>query len=58
LVLTWAWQGAEMRPLDLIKDSGNMRKYAADFFPPNFKDWKMYVGEMLITVQIAIWGTL
>ena len=58
LVLTWAWQGAEMRPLDLIKDSGNMSKYAADFFPPNFKDWKLYVSEMLITVQIAIWGTL
>lgn len=58
LVLAWAWQGAEMRPMDLIKDSGNMSKYAADFFPPNFKDWKIYVGEMLITVQIAIWGTL
>ena len=58
LVLAWAWQGSEMRPMDLIKDSGNMSKYAADFFPPNFKEWKMYVGEMLITVQIAIWGTL
>jgi phosphonate transport system permease protein len=57
-VLAWAWQGAEMRPLDLIKDSGNMSKYAADFFPPNFKDWKLYVSEMLVTVQIAIWGTL
>jgi len=58
LALAWAWQGAEMRPLDLIKDSGNMSKYAADFFPPNFKDWKLYVSEMLVTVQIAIWGTL
>ena len=58
LVLAWAWQGAEMRPLDLIKDSGNMSKYAADFFPPNFKYWKLYVSEMLVTVQIAIWGTL
>ena len=58
LVLAWAWQGAEMRPLDLIKDSGNMSKYAADFFPPSFKDWKLYVAEMLVTVQIAIWGTL
>ena len=58
LVLAWAWQGAEMRPLDLIKDSGNMSKYAADFFPPSFKDWKLYVSEMLVTVQIAIWGTL
>jgi phosphonate transport system permease protein len=35
-----------------------MSKYAADFFPPNFKDWKLYVSEMLVTVQIAIWGTL
>ena len=47
-----------MRPLDLIKDSGNMTKYAADFFPPNFRDWKLYITEMLVTVQIAIWGTL
>ena len=58
LVLAWAWQGAEMNPIDLIKDSGNMSKYAADFFPPNFRDWKLYVAEMLVTVQIAIWGTL
>lgn len=58
LVLAWAWNGAEMRPLDLIKDSGNMTKYAADFFPPNFRDWKLYIHEMLVTVQIAIWGTL
>jgi phosphonate transport system permease protein len=58
VVLAWAWQGAEIRPLDLIKDSGNMGKYAADFFPPSFKDWKLYVSEMLVTVQIAIWGTL
>jgi phosphonate transport system permease protein len=57
-ILAWAWQGSEIRPLDLIKDSGNMRKYAADFFPPNFKDWKLYISEMLVTVQIAIWGTL
>ncbi len=58
LILVWSWQGAEMRPMDLIKDSGNMGKYAADFFPPNFKDWKLYVSEMLVTVQIAVWGTL
>ena len=58
LVLAWSWEGAEMRPMDLIRDSGNMGKYAADFFPPNFKDWKLYVSEMLVTVQIAVWGTL
>ena len=58
MVLAWAWQGSEMRPWDLVRDSKNMSNYAADFFPPSFKDWKLYVTEMLVTVQIAIWGTL
>jgi phosphonate transport system permease protein len=57
-LLAWSWRGAEMRPLDLLRDSGNMAKYAADFFPPNFKDWKFYLQEMIVTVQIAVWGTV
>jgi phosphonate transport system permease protein len=58
VVLAWAWHGAEIRPLGLINDSQNMATYAKDFFPPDFKDWKLYVTEMLVTIQIAIWGTL
>ena len=46
-----------MRPLELLRDSGNMAQYASDFFPPNFADWKMYVAEMVVTLQIAVWGT-
>jgi phosphonate transport system permease protein len=46
-----------MRPLDLWRDSGNMAKYAADFFPPNFSNWRVYMSEMVITLQIAVWGT-
>ncbi len=66
LMLVWAflfatlilsWEGADMRPLDLWRDAGNMTAYAAEFFPPDFRDWRMYLDEMLITVQIAIWGT-
>lgn len=56
--LAWAWQGADIRPLALLRDSGNMAQLAADFVPPNFRDWKIYVTEMLVTVQIAIWGTV
>ncbi len=56
-MLTLSWQGADMRPLDLLRDSGNMAKFAADFFPPNFRDWQTYLDEMLVTVQIALWGT-
>lgn len=56
-LLMLSWRGADMRPLDLVRESGNMAAYAADFFPPNFRDWRMYLSEMLITVQIALWGT-
>ena len=35
-LLAASWQGADMRPLDLVRDSSNMARYAADFFPPNF----------------------
>lgn len=56
-LLAMSWQGADMRPFDLWKDSGNMAKFAADFFPPSFRDWRIYLDEMLVTVQIAIWGT-
>ncbi len=47
-----------MRPLDLWRDAGNMGKFASDFFPPNFKDWRLYLDEMLVTVYIAVWGTV
>jgi len=57
-VLAWSWQGADMRPLDLVRDAGNMGEYARSFFPPDFRDWRMYLSEMAITLHIAIWGTL
>src|SRR5215467_8811826 len=57
-VLVWAWEGAEIRPFDLLRDSRNIGTYASDFFSPNFHDWRIYVREMVVTVHIAIWGTL
>lgn len=57
-LLMWSWQGADMRPWDLVTQWSNMTAYAADFFPPNFRDWRMYLDEMLVTVQIALWGTV
>lgn len=46
-----------MRPLALVKDSGNMAIFLTEFFPPNFHDWRIYLQEMVITVHIAVWGT-
>jgi phosphonate transport system permease protein len=56
-LLAGSWKGADMRPLDLVRDSSNMATYAADFFPPNFAQWRFYLQEMLVTLQIALWGT-
>ncbi|WP_207462024.1 phosphonate ABC transporter, permease protein PhnE [Azospirillum sp. SYSU D00513] len=56
-VLAASWEGAEIRPWALISDAGNMATFARDFFPPNFTDWRYYLQEMLITLQIAVWGT-
>ncbi|TJZ65440.1 phosphonate ABC transporter, permease protein PhnE [Chitiniphilus eburneus] len=58
MLLAWAWRGADMRPLDLFRDSGNMAQFAGDFFPPSFRDWRIYLSEMIVTLQIALWGTV
>ncbi|NUX52406.1 MULTISPECIES: phosphonate ABC transporter, permease protein PhnE [Paraburkholderia] len=57
VVLGGAWHGADMRPLDLLSDSANMGAFAADFFPPDFTDWRTYLHEMYVTLAVAIWGT-
>lgn len=56
-LLAGSWKGADMRPLDLVRDGGNMATFASGFFPPDFHDWRTYVQEMVATVQIALWGT-
>ena len=58
MLLIWSWQGADMRPLALIQDSANMAVFSQEFFPPNFHDWRIYLQEMVITIHIAIWGTV
>ncbi len=56
-LLAGSWNGADMRPFDLVRDASNMATYASDFFPPKFGDWQLYLREMLVTLQIALWGT-
>jgi phosphonate transport system permease protein len=56
-LLAWSWRGADMRPLAIVHDAANMATYAAGFFPPDFSDWRSYLKEMVVTLQIALWGT-
>jgi len=55
--LVWSWDGAGIKPLELVRYSGNIATLLRDFFPPDFSEWRSYVSEMLLTVQIALWGT-
>jgi phosphonate transport system permease protein len=56
-LLAASWRGADMRPLDLLRDAGNIAQYASGFFPPNFAEWRYYLAELVVTLQIALWGT-
>ena len=56
--LVWSWRGAEMCLMTLITESGNILTLIKDFFPPDFTDWRLYATEMVVTLQVAIWGTL
>lgn len=58
ILLMASWRGADMRPLELVRDSGNMATYAASFFPPDVREWRIYLQELLVTLQIALWGTV
>lgn len=57
-VLSWAWQGAEMQPGQLVANADNMAELAGDFMPPSLGNLGHYIDQMLVTIQIAIWGTL
>ncbi len=47
-----------MHPGALYEYSGSMATPGSDLFLLNFYDWVFYVEQMLITIQIAVWGTV
>ena len=56
--LMWSWEGADMRPMALYEDAANMAAFVDGFFPPDFYEWPTLMNEMIVTVQIAVWGTV
>lgn len=67
-VLVWGLVGALLatsagpvelgRAAGLFVNSQNMRDFAHGFLHPDFTDWRLYVAQMWLTVQIALWGTV
>ncbi|MBS7539318.1 phosphonate ABC transporter, permease protein PhnE [Ancylobacter lacus] len=58
VVLVYCWHEAEMNPVMLWRDSGNMATLGAEFLTPDFTEWEMYAQNMVETLAIAVWGTL
>src|SRR3569623_1294926 len=41
----------------LFSNASNMREFAADFMKPQWDLLPRYVRQMILTIQIAMWGT-
>jgi phosphonate transport system permease protein len=54
---------ASARPVELagigrlFSNSQNMREFGHAFLRPDFTDWRIYVAQMWLTTQMALWGT-
>jgi phosphonate transport system permease protein len=41
----------------LVTNSDNVRTFAAGLLQPDFTNWRLFVEQMWLTIQIALWGT-
>ncbi|MFI4966701.1 MAG: phosphonate ABC transporter, permease protein PhnE [Caulobacterales bacterium] len=41
----------------LVTNSENMREFGTELIHPKFDLWRLYVSQMWLTIQIAMWGT-
>ena len=57
-LLAWSWTPVEMsKASHLISDWRNMAEFLSGFTRPDFHDVRIYIDELIETLQIAIWGT-
>jgi len=58
LILVIAFRPVDMAHLPrLFTNSENMRQFGKEFLKPDFAQWRLYVSQMWLTIQIAMWGT-
>jgi phosphonate transport system permease protein len=58
LILMIAFKPVDMAHLPrLFSNSENMRQFGKEFLKPDFSQWRLYVAQMWLTIQIAMWGT-
>jgi phosphonate transport system permease protein len=58
-LLAYSFQAVEMRRLPLIfSNSTRIGKFAQGFASPDFSQWRLFVDAMILTLEIALWGTV
>lgn len=58
ILLAISFGPAELHKLPLlISNSSNMQELGRGFLSPDFTNWRLFVGKMWQTIQMAVWGT-
>jgi phosphonate transport system permease protein len=65
LLLAWAYQDAEIRPVALVEGLAKAWRYVvgtadrpnSGYFPPDLSRFPEFGREMLVTIKMALWGT-
>jgi phosphonate transport system permease protein len=58
IVLGWAARVIELRPLELVRDAPNIAVFLRGFLHPSFAHVGEYAWQSVVTLCIALWGTL
>ncbi len=58
LVLGWAARVIELRPVELVRDIGNAAVFVKGYLHPSFANVGEYAWQCVVTICIALWGTL
>lgn len=58
VVFAWAARVIELRPLELLRDAGNIAAFLRGYLNPSFANVGEYAWQCVVTVCIALWGTL
>lgn len=58
LLLVAGFRAAEINKIgEMFAGNDNMRTLGLEFVRPNFVQYKIYISQMWLTVQMALWGT-
>ncbi|HEX9870046.1 MAG TPA: phosphonate ABC transporter, permease protein PhnE [Candidatus Tectomicrobia bacterium] len=58
VALGWAARVIEVRPLELLRDLGNIGVFLKGYLNPSFAHVEVYAWQCVITICIALWGTV